>query len=58
MIGFTEYELSVVEDSGSIRISVHLLHGALEGSVEVLVIPIDITARSKYSNESVYCRSS
>ena len=49
MIGFNEYELSVMEDSGSIGISVQLLHGSLKGSVEVLVTPIDRTARSKYS---------
>ena len=48
MIGFNECELSVVEDSEAIGISVELLHGSLEGSVEVLVTPIDKTARSKW----------
>ena len=49
MIGFNECELSVVEDSEAIGISVQLLHGALEGSVEVLVTPIDRTAQGKSS---------
>ena len=48
MIGFNECELSVVEDSETIGISVQLLHGSLEGSVELLVTPIDRTARSKW----------
>ena len=52
MIGFNECELSVVEDSEASGISVQLLHGSLEGSVEVLVTPLDRTARSK-----LYCVS-
>ena len=47
VIGFNDNEVSVVEDSEAIWISVQLLHGSLEGSVEVLVTPIDRTARSK-----------
>ena len=47
MIGFNENELSVRENSVSIGISVQLLHGALEGNVEVLVTSFDRTAQGK-----------
>jgi hypothetical protein len=47
VIGFRECEFSGAEGSGSVHISVDLLYGTLEGSVEVLITLFDRTAESK-----------